>query len=218
MPSSRLLRQGFLLILVWPFGFCSRNIIVLSSRPKEVEHLSVKLLTKRAVLIFVVLLIAGLAQGHLPGAYSSGATEPKNSWHGIVPLQSSLDDVARILGVEVDPPGAASSGPHRVEGGEVTFNFLTPSLAKIYRAPRSMVGKVFTIYFKPGQPPSKDELKLSPGFKRCVEQMTTATYYLINDAGVAYQFHQGNDRLETVIYQPSRAQVRSLAVNTECVF
>ena len=177
-----------------------------------------KLLTKRSAVIFHILLISGLAQGHPSGPLSVAPPEPRNSWHGIVPLQSSPDDVARVLGIEPESSGAASSGPHRVEGGEVTFNFLTSSLAKIYRAPRSMVGKVFTIYFKPGRPSSKDELKLSPGFRRCVEQFATTAYYLVNDAGLAYQFHQGNDQLETVIYQPSRAQVRSLAVNTECVF
>ena len=170
------------------------------------------------IVLFQILLISGLALGNTVGARHAGSIEPKNSWRGIVPLQSSSDDVARILGVATDGPGAPSSGPHRVEGGEVTFYFLTQSLAKIYRAPHSMVGKVFTIYFKPGEQSSKDELKLSPGFKRCVEQMTTTTYYLVSDAGVAYQFRQGSDQLETVIYQPSRAQVRSLAVNTECVF
>ncbi|HEV8486350.1 MAG TPA: hypothetical protein VGV87_22590 [Blastocatellia bacterium] len=163
-------------------------------------------------VLFQILLISGLALVH------AGSSEPKNSWRGIVPLQSSSEDVARVLGVDPDSSGAPSSGPYRVAGGEVTFYFLTPSLAKIYRAPHSMVGKVFTIYFKPGEPSSKDDLKLSPGFKRCVEQMTKTTYYLVSDAGVAYQFHQGSDQLETVIYQPSRSQVRSLAVNTECVF
>ena len=175
------------------------------------------IINSRTVL-FQILLISGLAFGSAVGARPAGSIEPKNSWRGIVPLQSSSDDVARILGVAPDAPGAPSSGPHRVEGGEVTFYFLTQSLAKIYRAPHSMVGKVFTIYFKPGEQSSKNELKLSPGFKRCVEQMTTTTYYLVSDAGVAYQFRQGSDQLETVIYQPSRAQVRSLAVNTECVF
>jgi hypothetical protein len=175
------------------------------------------MVNKRAVL-FHILLISGLALGHPGGAHYAGSSEPKNSWRGIVPLQSSPEDVARVLGVELDSSSAASTGPYRVEGGEVTFYFLTPGLAKIYRAPHSMVGKVFTIYFKPGEPSSKDELKLSPGFRRCVEQMTTTTYYLVSDVGVAYQFHQGSDQLETVIYQPSRAQVRSLSVNTECVF
>ena len=175
------------------------------------------IVNKRAVL-FHILLISGLALGHPAAGNNAGSSEPKNSWRGIVPLQSSSEDVARVLGVELDSPGGSSSGPYRVQGGEVTFYFLTPTLAKMYRAPHTMVGKVFTIYFKPGEPASKDDLKLPPLFKRCVEQMTTSTYYLVSDAGVAYQFHQGNDQLETIIYQPSRAQVPSLTVNTECVF
>jgi len=78
------------------------------------------------------------------------ASEPiaKNSWRGITPLHSSSEDVARTIGTEADSAEAMLSGPYKVEGGEVTFSYLTASLAKIYRAPRSMVGKVFTIYFK----------------------------------------------------------------------
>ena len=100
----------------------------------------------------------------------------------------------------------------------MTFYFLTPSLAKIYRAPRNLSGKVFSIYFKPSEPAPKDSMRLSPGFRRCVERMSTTHYYLVSDAGIAYQFGRASDQLENIIYQPSRAQVRSLAVNTECVF
>jgi hypothetical protein len=100
----------------------------------------------------------------------------------------------------------------------VTFSYLTPSLAKIYRAPASMVGKVFTIYFKPSQPMSRMDLNLGAGFKRCTEERDRSSYYFVSDAGMAYQFNRSNDALETIIYQPSRAEVRRLAVNTECVF
>lgn len=110
------------------------------------------------------------------------------------------------------------SGPFKVEGGEVTFSYLTTSLAKIYRAPRSMVGKVFTIYFEPAFPMSRVDLTLAPGFKRCVEERDRTFYYFVSDTGVAYRFSRDSDRLQTIIYQPSRAEVRSLAVNTECVF
>jgi hypothetical protein len=40
----------------------------------------------------------------------------------------------------------------------------------------------------------------------------------VSDAGVAYQFSRATDMLEMIIYQPTRAEVRRLAVNTECVF
>lgn len=142
----------------------------------------------------------------------------KNSWRGITPLRSSAEDVARLIGVEPDSPDALQSGPFKVDGGQVTFWYLTPSLAKMYRAPRSMVGKVFTIYFTPSEPMSRADLTLSPGFKRCVEERDRSGYYFVSDAGVAYRFLRDGDRLETVIYQPSRAEVRSLAVSTECVF
>jgi len=100
------------------------------------------------------------------------ASEPiaKNSWRGITPLHSSAEDVARTIGTEADSAEAMLSGPHKVEGGEVTFSYLTASLAKIYRAPRSMVGKVFTIYFKPNESMLRGDLSLGPGFKRCVEE------------------------------------------------
>jgi hypothetical protein len=146
----------------------------------------------------------------------SPAVPVRNSWRGITPLRSSADDVAKLLGAE--PESSDASGPFKVEGGVVTFSYLTPSLAKLYRAPRSMIGKVFTIYFKPSQPMSRSELSLPRGFKRCQEERDRTFYYFVSDAGVAYRLLRDGDRVETIIYQPSRVEVRSLAVNTECVF
>ena len=148
----------------------------------------------------------------------SGAAAVKNSWRGITPLRSSAADVARALGDEVDPSEGQVSGPFKVEGGEVTFSYLTESLAKIYRAPRSMVGKVFTIYFKPSGAMSRAELRLAAGFKRCAEERNKLYYYLVNDAGVAYQLRSDSDIVETIIYQPSRAETQRLAVMSECIF
>ena len=142
----------------------------------------------------------------------------KNSWRGITPLHSSAEDVARLIGAESDSSEAMMSGPFRVEGGEVTFSYLTTSQAKIYRAPRSMIGKVFTVYFKPSEPMTRADVALAPGFKRCVEERDRTFYYYISDAGVAYRFLRNSDVLDTIIYQPSRVEVRNLAVNTECVF
>lgn len=155
----------------------------------------------------------------VPSLMAKPASNPaRNSWRGITPLRSSAEDVARLIGAEPDSPDALLTGPVNVEGGQVTFTYLTPSLAKIYRAPRSMVGKVFTIYFKPSEPMSRADLSLAPGFRRCVEERDKAGYYFVSDAGVAYRFLRDGDRVETIIYQPSRAEVRTLAVNTECVF
>lgn len=151
-----------------------------------------------------------------PAANSAPAV--KNSWRGITPLRSSVADVARLIGEEPDSSEALLSGPFKVDGGEVSFSYLTTGLAKIYRAPRSMVGKVFTIYFKPSDPMSRSELALTPTFKRCVEERDRTFYYFVSDTGVAYRFARDSDRMETVIYQPSRVEVRGLAVNTECVF
>lgn len=142
----------------------------------------------------------------------------KNSWRGITPLQSSMADVAQLIGVNSDLTEAHLTGPFKVEGGEVTFSFLMPSLAKMYRAPRSMIGKVFTIYFKPDEAITRADLKLAASFKPCVEQQTRGSYYLINDVGLAYLFRRSNDEVETIIYQPSRAEIRRLAVNIECTF
>lgn len=151
-----------------------------------------------------------------PAANSSPAV--KNSWRGITPLHSSAADVARLIGNEPDSAEMAFSGPFKVEGGEVTFSYLTSSLAKIYRAPRSMIGKVFTIYFKPSDPMSRAELALTSNFKRCVEERDRTFYYFVSDIGVAYRFSRDSDRMETIIYQPTRGEVRALAVNTDCVF
>jgi len=145
-------------------------------------------------------------------------TIAKNSWRGITPLHSSSEDVARAIGAEMESPDSMLVGPYKVDDGEVTFSYLTPSLAKIYRAPRSLVGKVFTIYFKPRNVVNKSELTLGTGFKQCLEQNDRSVYYVVNDAGVAYRFLRNTDRVETVIYQPSKVEVRSLAVMAECVF
>jgi hypothetical protein len=154
----------------------------------------------------------------VPSLTARSGPSSKNSWRGITPLRSSAADVARVIGAESDSSADMPVGPFKVEGGEVTFSYLTPSLAKIYRAPRSMVGKVFTIYFRPYQPMARADLALGAGFKRCQEEREKSYYYYVSGAGLAYQLQRSNDRLETIIYQPSSAEVRSLAVNTECVF
>lgn len=176
--------------------------------------MSAKKQTTLSCSVAAVGLLMLLVPSHL------AAPEPvaKNSWRGLTPLRSSAEDVARAIGTHLESADSMLTGPYKVDGGEVTFSYLTPSIAKIYRAPRSMVGKVFTIYFKPGEPMSRADLALGPGFKRCVEANDRAVYYFISDAGVAYRLLRDSDRVETVIYQPSRVEVRSLAVVTECVF
>ena len=164
------------------------------------------------------LVLFGLFLLLVPSRGESGEPVAKNSWRGLTPLHSSADDVAKTIGAEPAATEAMMSGPYKVEGGEVTFSYLTTSLAKIYRAPRSMVGKVFTIYFKPADSISRTELTLATGFKRCVEERDRIFYYFVSDAGVAYRILRDTDRVETIIYQPSRVEVRSLAVNTDCVF
>ena len=154
----------------------------------------------------------------VPSLNANPEPSARNSWRGITPLRSSAADVVRVIGAESDSTADMPVGPFKVEGGEVTFSYLTPSLAKIYRAPRAMVGKVFTIYFKPYQPMTRADLALGAGFKRCQEEREKSYYYFVSSAGLAYQLVRSNDRLETIIYQPSSAEVRSLAVNTECVF
>lgn len=173
---------------------------------------------KKETILSITLAAFGLLMLPVPSNMASPEPAAKNSWRGITPLRSSAEDVARAIGVELESTDAMLSGPYKVEGGEVTFSYLSPSIAKIYRAPRSLVGKVFTIYFKPFEPMSRAELSLGAGFKRCTEQNDRSIYYFVSDAGVAYRLLRDSDRVETVIYQPSRVEVRSLAVNTECVF
>jgi len=166
-----------------------------------------------ALLILVLLVIVSPLLAARP---LTAAT--RNTWRGITPLHSSSADVARVLGDDADQPGAQTSGPFKVDEGEVTFSYITPSLAKIYRAPSSMVGKVFTIYFRPRRPLGRTEIEMPHDFKRCTEDRDRHFYYFVSDGGVAYQFDRGTDKVETIIYQPTRVEVRRLAVNTECVF
>jgi hypothetical protein len=146
------------------------------------------------------------------------ATAFRNSWRGITPLRSGAQEVADAVGIELESAEDAPAGPFQVGDGEVSFSYITPSLAKVYRAPRSMVGKVFTIYFKPASTLSRTEIKLAPTFKRCTEELGRSYYYFVSEAGIAYQFRRKDDALEAIIYQPTRAEARRLAVNTECVF
>lgn len=169
--------------------------------------------------IVLLMLAPGSAQlGRPRSGEAPPAATAKNSWRGITPLHSSPADVARTLELEADQQDAAVAGPFKVDGGEVTFAFLTPKLAGIYRAPRSMAGKVFAIYFQPGDTVSRSDLRLPPAFKQCVEEANKTSYYLVSDAGVAYQFRRGTDVVERIIYQPTRVEISRLAVNTECVF
>jgi hypothetical protein len=177
------------------------------------------MMTMSKKLLAGVMLIFGVGLIILPSMMARPrARAALNSWRGITPLHSSAADVARQLGLEGDSNEGLMDGPFKVEGGEVTFSYLTPSAAKIYRAPKSLVGKVFTIYFKPNAPTPRSELKLAPGFKKCTDQLDRTYYYFVNDAGLAYQIRRGSDDMETIIYQPSRAEIRRLAVNTSCVF
>lgn len=181
-----------------------------------------KLLTVIVVVGWLALTVsAQSARLKTPARHagpSGAATVVKNTWRGITPLQSSAAAAAQVVGTDADLSQAPVGGPYKVDGGEVTFSFLTPSLAKMYRAPRTMFGKVFTIYFTPQERIERADLKLGAGFKVCKEQQTTSYYYLVNDAGVAYRLRRSDDVVESIIYQPSRAEVRRLAVNTECVF
>lgn len=141
-----------------------------------------------------------------------------NSWRGIVPLRSTAADVARVLGLDGDPGDHDLTGPFPVDGGEVTFSYLSASLADMFRAPKSMTGRVFTVYFKPTSGLARQDLKLTPDFKRCAEDMDKTFYYFVTEGGLAYRFVRGSDMVDVIIYQPSRSEVRRLAVNTTCVF
>jgi hypothetical protein len=181
-----------------------------------------KLLTVIVVIGLLALSVSAQSARLKTPAHHAGpsgaATVVKNTWRGITPLQSSAAAAAQVVGTDADLSQAPVGGPYKVDGGEVTFSFLTPSLAKMYRAPRAMFGKVFTIYFTPQERIERADLKLGAGFKVCKEQQTTSYYYLVNDVGVAYRLRRSDNMVESVIYQPSRAEVRRLAVNTECVF
>lgn len=168
--------------------------------------------------IQIRLLVALVSLIVAPGLNAGTTLVTRNSWRGITPLHSSAADVAKVLGDRADEPGAQTSGPFKVDEGEVTFSYITPSLAKIYRAPASLVGKVFTIYLRPNQRLARGEVEISREFKRCVEDRDRNFYYFVSEGGVAYQFDRSSDMVETIIYQPTRVEVRRLAVNTECVF
>ena len=174
-------------------------------------------------LFLLVSMLCAFASGQSARTHTNAYSlvieaSMKNSWQGITPLRSSTADVAQMMGLENDSPEGSLVGPFKVEDGEVTFSYLTPSLAKIYHAPASLTNKVFTIYVKPAAALYRADLKLDRSFKPCSEEGIKGFYYLVNEAGIAYQIKRSTDTVETIIYQPSRAEVRRFAVNTECVF
>src|SRR5262245_10315173 len=143
-------------------------------------------LVSTALSLTLVVSIPATARRRVPD-YS-----PKNSWKGITPLRSSVDDVARFVGIEPSELNLESNNSFKVEGGEVAFSFISANLAKVYRAPRSLVGKVFTIYFTPAVSPDLAEIGAARGFKRCTEKFSGDHYYLVSDDGVAYQLRNGS--------------------------
>jgi len=150
---------------------------------------------------------------------SPAAPEVRNSWRGLTPLKSSVADVTQLLGDKVTRQDPYPAGPFKVEGGEATFSYLTPSLAELYRAPSSMVGKIFTVYFKPNPPLRVADAESMRGFKRCSEDLDRRYYYYLSpDRGVAYQVRASTNEIEFEIYQPRRAEIEKLRVNTTCVF
>ncbi|HEU4388869.1 MAG TPA: hypothetical protein VFV34_13790 [Blastocatellia bacterium] len=163
-----------------------------------------------ALLVGAPLLLA--SSGHADRVVN------RNSWRGLTPLHSTTEDVAHAVGVDAGSFNLDADNPFKVDGGDVVVSFISVKTAKIYGAPRSMVGKVFTIYFKPEAPLLLGDLKLPRSFRRCSDQLSKAFYYLVSDEGLAYRFRAGDKQVESVIYQPTRAEVRRLAVSTDCVF
>jgi hypothetical protein len=165
-----------------------------------------------------LLSIATVEGGGRSAARAAAAAS--NSWRGIVPLQSTAADVARLLSVAyADSHVAESDGPFKVDGGEVTFYYLTADQARLYHAPTSMVGKVFSIYFKRNPPLERVTSLPARGFKRCLDDMDKRYYYNVSlDGGLAYQVRRSTDEIEYEIYQPLRADIQKLRLNTVCVF
>jgi hypothetical protein len=150
---------------------------------------------------------------------AAAAIAARNSWRGIIPLQSTAADVARVLSIAAESHVAESDGPFKVDGGEVTFYYLTADQARLYRAPASMVGKVFSIYFKRNPPLERVNSLPTKGFKRCLDDMDKRYYYHVSvDGGLAYQVRRGTDEIEYEIYQPVRADIQKFRINTTCVF
>jgi len=159
-----------------------------------------------------------MSLGGTRGPVAAGASG-RNAWRGIVPLQSTAADVARLLSISAESHVAESDGPFKVDGGEVTFYYMTADHAKLYHAPTAMVGRVFSIYFKPNPPLARVETIPARGFKRCLDDMDKRYYYEVSlDGGLAYQIRRNTDEIEFEIYQPFHADIQKLKLNTACVF
>jgi len=172
------------------------------------------------LLFFAVTAFSSMAggDGGRRGA-STAAPSGRNSWRGIVPLQSTAADVAKLLSFAPGEQVAESDGPFRVDGGEVTFYYMTADHARLYHAPATMVGRVFSIYFKRNPPLERVETLPARGFKRCLDDMDKRYYYQVSvDGGLAYQVRRNTDEIEYEIYQPLHAEIQKLKLNAACVF
>jgi len=173
---------------------------------------------------FVLMLLAGAflslaTNGRSGGGAAAAPAAGRNSWRGIIPLQSTAADVARLLSITAGSSAAESDGPFKVDGGEVTFYYVTADQARLYHAPPSMVGRVFSIYFKRNPPLDRVQTLPSKAFKRCFDDMDKRYYYEVSiDGGLAYQIRRNTDEIEFEIYQPMRAEIQKLKLNTACVF
>jgi hypothetical protein len=208
-----------------PMALCAglAYYICFQSNNRKIERMfkRVSITTALSIMLvgFVIMIVAAPAQMNMRKSAGPATPEPRNSWRGVIPLKSSGDDVIRLVhpaGHDQDP---MPIGPFRVDGGEVTFSYVTASLADIYRAPKSMVGKVFTVYFKPDPPLRQADPEVVRGLKRCVDAMDKRYYYYLSlDGGLAYQVRNTTNDIEMLIYQPLHAEVQRLRVNTTCVF
>src|SRR5262249_9841681 len=172
------------------------------------------------VLVVLGFAFLGVATGERNGGGVWAAPAAgRNSWRGIIPLQSTAADVARLLSIAGSSSVPASDGPFKVDGGEVTFYYVTADQARLYHAPPSMIGRVFSIYFKRNPPLERVETLPARTFKRCFDDMEKRYYYEVSiDGELAYQVRRSTDEIEFEIYQPVRADIQKLRLNTACVF
>jgi hypothetical protein len=186
----------------------------------EVSMVATLLARCGVLLLFAVTAFSSITIGD-GGRRGSSAAAPsgRNAWRGIVPLQSTAADVGKLLAFVPSSQVAESDGPFKVDGGEVTFYYMTADHARLYHAPVTMVGRVFSIYFKRNPPLDRVATLPARGFKRCLDDMDKRYYYQVSlDGGLAYQVRRNTDEIEYEIYQPLHAEIQKLRLNAACVF
>lgn len=127
-------------------------------------------------------------------------------WNGIKPLNTSREEVEKILGAPLNAQDGNNPLQFKVMGGIVTIAFVDDKFAATNKLPKEVVGKVRQIVLQhESASTTPEDLKLEgkPDFVK--EQNGKVTVYRNEKDGIMYTFIDGT--LKTSYYVASASQI-----------